>query len=186
MQLIRKGFTLIELVIVIGVIGIIATILLLNINPGETQRKARDTQRIKDATTLQFILEQLLNEGATIPSTTNTIGASGGAWSNTAARTKSCSNSPQNWLGVDVCNFVNNIPVDPLDGRTIRVVSGGTIDTPTFSNLVARYGVRVNGTDYEIVVRQESSGNADKVLEDGGDSTQWRELYSGVNDLITN
>jgi prepilin-type N-terminal cleavage/methylation domain-containing protein len=40
----NKGFTLIELLLVIAIIGVIATALLTVINPGEQQRRAKDTK----------------------------------------------------------------------------------------------------------------------------------------------
>ncbi|OGY15414.1 MAG: hypothetical protein A3I52_01760, partial [Candidatus Blackburnbacteria bacterium RIFCSPLOWO2_02_FULL_40_10] len=57
-----KGFTLIELLVVIGIIGTLGAVALVAINPAEAQRKARDTQRIKDMATLQSVVEQYLND----------------------------------------------------------------------------------------------------------------------------
>src|SRR3989344_8558415 len=57
-KIVQKAFTLVELLIVIGIIEILAVILLVTLNPAEAQRKARDAKRIKDAGTLQVILEQ--------------------------------------------------------------------------------------------------------------------------------
>jgi prepilin-type N-terminal cleavage/methylation domain-containing protein len=44
----RRGFTLIELLIVLALISILATILILTINPGGIFSIARDTKRISD------------------------------------------------------------------------------------------------------------------------------------------
>jgi prepilin-type N-terminal cleavage/methylation domain-containing protein len=43
-----KSFTLIELLIVLAIIAILATILILTINPGGIFSRARDTKRISD------------------------------------------------------------------------------------------------------------------------------------------
>lgn len=48
----RKGFTLLELLIVIGVVAIIAAIILIIINPLERIREARDNQRLQEINAL--------------------------------------------------------------------------------------------------------------------------------------
>jgi len=47
-----KGFTLIELLIVIAILAILATVVLLVINPAQMFAQARDSQRISDLNTL--------------------------------------------------------------------------------------------------------------------------------------
>lgn len=49
----RKGFTLLELLIVIAIIAILSVMLIIVINPIETLRKSRDSQRISDLNTLK-------------------------------------------------------------------------------------------------------------------------------------
>jgi len=46
--MIKKGFTLIELIIVIGIIALLATTVILVINPVRIFQEARDSQRIAD------------------------------------------------------------------------------------------------------------------------------------------
>ena len=43
-----KGFTLLELLIVIGILAILSTTMILVINPAELLKKARDSQRLSD------------------------------------------------------------------------------------------------------------------------------------------
>jgi prepilin-type N-terminal cleavage/methylation domain-containing protein len=52
-----QGFTLLELLIVIGIVAILSVALVFILNPGETLKKARDSQRISDLTTLKKAIE---------------------------------------------------------------------------------------------------------------------------------
>lgn len=52
----KKGFTLLELLIVIAIIAILATVVVLVLNPAETLRKTRDAQRISDLATIKTAL----------------------------------------------------------------------------------------------------------------------------------
>jgi len=51
-----RGFTLLELLIVISIIAILSVILIVALNPAETLKKARDTQRISDLASLKTAL----------------------------------------------------------------------------------------------------------------------------------
>jgi prepilin-type N-terminal cleavage/methylation domain-containing protein len=52
----KEGFTLLELLIVIAIMAILAVIVILVLNPAETLKKARDTQRMSDMATLKTAL----------------------------------------------------------------------------------------------------------------------------------
>ena len=53
----RSGFTLLELLIVIGIIAILSIVLVIMINPSEMFKKARDSQRMSDLATLKTAIE---------------------------------------------------------------------------------------------------------------------------------
>ena len=60
----KKGFTLLELLIVIGILAILSTTVVLVINPAQLLKKARDSQRISDLSTLKTAIAYYITETA--------------------------------------------------------------------------------------------------------------------------
>ena len=58
----QKGFTLLELLIVIAILAILSTLVVLVLDPAETIRKARDVQRISDLSTLKTAIVLFIGE----------------------------------------------------------------------------------------------------------------------------
>ena len=52
----KKGFTLVELLIVIAVLAILIAAVVIVLNPGEILAQARDSQRLNDLNTLKSAL----------------------------------------------------------------------------------------------------------------------------------
>ncbi len=65
----RKGFTLIEMLIVIAIIGILASIVLVGIGP--VQRQARDSRRAADLRQVQNALELCFSKTGSYPPSSN-------------------------------------------------------------------------------------------------------------------
>lgn len=59
---INKGFTLVELLVVIAIIGVLATLLLLQL--GGARAKARDGKRISDISQLRVAIEQYFDDNS--------------------------------------------------------------------------------------------------------------------------
>ena len=61
----KKGFTLLELLIVIGILAILSTTMIIVINPAEMLKKARDSQRISDLNTLKSAIAYFITSTST-------------------------------------------------------------------------------------------------------------------------
>jgi type IV pilus assembly protein PilA len=82
-----RGFTLIEILVVIGIIAVLAAIVIIAINPARQFAQARNAQRTSDVSVLLNAIGQNLADnkgtftcpGATITSTAKNIGTTAGA-----------------------------------------------------------------------------------------------------------
>jgi prepilin-type N-terminal cleavage/methylation domain-containing protein len=113
-----SGFTLVELIIVIGIIAILSGIIIANLTGSKA--KSRDAQRISDLNQIQLALEQYFDrcgqyplvDGSNMPSTASTCSGAG--------------------VTVNINSYISKIPQDPLSSgsyKYIYVANNGT--TPT-------------------------------------------------------
>ncbi len=104
----KSGFTLIEILVVIGIIAILATIVLVAVNPSRQFAQARNTQRLSNVQTILNAVSQNIadNKGKFICQGIGTLPSTG---------------TPINSLGLNIRNcivpaYVTEIPVDPAVG----------------------------------------------------------------------
>ena len=130
----QKGFTLIEILVVIGLIAILAAIVLIAINPARQFAQARNSQRESNVNTILNAIGQRLadNKGVwnavagcdAIPAGTTTISS--------AATDLSC---------LTPTYIPAQLPVDPTDGTW---TSGSSYDTKyvvAYNSTTGRYTI---------------------------------------------
>jgi prepilin-type N-terminal cleavage/methylation domain-containing protein len=151
----QKGFTLLEVLLVIAAIGILAAIVLIAINPNKQLAQARNAERRSEVNTLYKALEQYLidNQGypVGITETEQDICINN--------NTTGCVN-----LGVLVPDYVAGIPEDP-SGISYKI---GIVDSR----------VRVRASEAELGSTIAISGSGGNVVTSTGPSDPYFENVS--------
>lgn len=150
-----KGFTLLELLIVISIIAVLSVALVLVLNPAEALKKSRDAQRISDLNTLKTALGIYLTS-----TSTPVMGACTATRSSTTTATYTTTGS--GWVDVNLDSLtggspISNLPQDPVNDATYAYwyKCNTTTKTFEFSTLLESAAYGPGGTD-------------DKGAKDGG------------------
>lgn len=196
-----KGFTLLELLIVIAILSVLAMALILVLNPAETLKKSRDSQRMTDLATLKTALGLYLTNQVTPDlsndsnvrcfggSGTDTIfysgsvtatGVAGGALNvGDANAGKGDVDGANGWIPINLTSLssgapISNFPLDPVNTEDA--------DPITNDGLIYRYACKSDLT-YEIDANLESAELGDKEDADGGNNGNLYETGTNLSIL---
>ena len=165
----QKGFTLVEMLVVIAIIAILAGAVLLAINPAATMRKSRDTTRMNDLDSLRNAINIALTENEIMFADTGTSGDSSGGTSVQAAD------------GIN--GYIKFTIPDGKTGGLARYIPALPLDPTNTGDLIYRFEANAN-QEFELNARLEFPGNAAKMENDGGDNADRYEV--GTNLRIIN
>lgn len=145
----KTGFSLMELLIVIAVIGTLAGIILVTINPMVQMQKARDSQRKNHFRMIEEALERYYVDNGKYPQ------AGGCAYGASACYVYSSAGS--NWIPGLVPYYMKAVPVDPLNN------AGCCPWDVNNNNHVYAYGnVSPDGKQYDLTARLENTSDLDR------------------------
>ncbi|HEX7041828.1 MAG TPA: type II secretion system protein [Patescibacteria group bacterium] len=111
----KSGFTLIELIVSIGVLAILAVFAIAAVNPIDQFKKARDSQRKSDLAQLQRVLEQYYQDWGHYPPNDSSYHIED---------EKTSPATVVSWGGaLGWSPYMDLVPNDPLSSRTYRYYS---------------------------------------------------------------
>lgn len=158
----EKGFTLVELLVVVAIIAVLAGVVIVAINPAALLQKSRDTKRLQDLENVHKALSLAMAEGEITLPTSDT-----GDSDDTGAQAI----DGTGWVAFTIptgktglSKYIPTLPVDP---------------TNTGTNLYY-YGTNATATDYELNAVLESTDNAAKMSTDGGDDANRWEIGTSL------
>jgi len=208
----QKGFTLLELLIVITIIAIMSVALVFVLNPIEILKKSRDTQRMADLSTLKTAIGVYMT-ASTTPQLDNTSGNTlciGGSAADTiwgsyigtlsgtpmagtvwVSKTTSAAASAidgTGWIPVNLGSLVGGSPISSMPLDPVNTVT--TPSSVTKSDLIYRYACKASPLSFEIDATLESlaygpGGSDDRSAKDGGNHASLFEMGTDLT-ILTN
>lgn len=151
-----RGFTLVELLVVIAIVAILAVVVLVAINPLETLRKTRNSRRLNDLAEVKKAIDLATAEApGTVP-----------PFPTAAGSRNSCANSQ----AVDGTGWVALNPAANIQlNKYIPALPKDPQNTAMPVCYVFKWGGTDPGTVYEITTKLEQAGDACNVMNgDGG------------------
>jgi type IV pilus assembly protein PilA len=141
MQKKQKGFTLIEILLVIGIIAVLATVVIVALDPAKRFADARDSRRLSDIQSILSAVQQYIvdNEGA-LPNGLDTeqrqIGTAAGGCSLSASH---CSVNPDYCLDLTtpLARYLKSLPYDPSNGSSSVTHYAIAVDTNNIVTVTA-------------------------------------------------
>ena len=130
----RQGFTLIEILIVVAIIAILASVVLVGLGP--TQQSGRDAKRLGDLHNVQTGLELYFNRCGFYPGPAQAAGACAGYSAQNSWILMSAALTGTAGLGI------RTIPIEPTAGKSYW------------------YGATAGGTSYILAAQLENANNS--------------------------
>ncbi len=189
----ERGFTLVELLVVIAILAVLATAVVVVLNPAELLKQARDSTRISDLSAMNHTISLWVADvgsstawGAARARCTYTVTSTAPGTGVCSATSTTNAVDGTGWLNLDfrllsIGSPLSRIPIDPANGG----VPTSPVSVPNVLGYVFKASTTVGV--YEIDANMESikystggSGDVESNTDDGGDASTWYEVGSSL------
>jgi general secretion pathway protein G len=175
----KKGFTLVELLVVIAILAILAVAVVLVLNPAELLKQARDSTRISDmaalnsAVALYFADVAPSTQSAVVRCTVDTTFPGGGT---ACVLNVSTTVDGTGWVSIPFSSISSGSPLArlPLD----PVNSGVLFYAAKVSSTVGAY--ELNANMESVKYSSTSASEVVSATKDGGNNAGWYEVGSSL------
>jgi type II secretory pathway pseudopilin PulG len=156
-MILRKGFTYFELLVVMIITMVMATIILLYVNPKEFKERSRDNRRLLDISVLEDAIIDYRTDNGSYPDEDDVVRDSmtlvdGGG------RLDLSSNG---WIGADLSPHLTKMPLDPINDVSYHYSYSKSENVYEINGVLEFY------TDRMV----QDGGDNDSVYEVGSDLT---------------
>lgn len=166
----KFGFSIPEIMLVVGIIAILASASLVLLNPVQAIKRSRDAVRFHDLNTLKSAIVLAVQNGSPF-----------GARCLSVSPCDSLSNSPfadgTGYVDLDLTGYISRLPRDP------RHNAGSFTDLLNQSSDASYQFAHDNLGNFEIRARLEAKDNAAKYVDDGGDDSGYYEIGTKLDIL---
>ncbi|MCX7589509.1 MAG: type II secretion system GspH family protein [Patescibacteria group bacterium] len=189
----HKAFTLVEILIVVGIIAILFSAIVFVLNPVEVLKNSRDSQRLNDLSTLNRAINYIqANESNKFLGQNKVVYVSLPDESLSSGQTSTCSNfnlpslpSGYSYQCVSKYDLKKNngsgwLPID-FSNQPAFKISTLPIDPQNNIDYYYLYSFNPQNNKFEINARLESQKQQNKLIEDGGDSALLYEIGSDIS-----
>ncbi len=182
----KKAFTLLELLIVVGILGILATVTFIVLTPTELLKQARDTRRVQELSTLNKVINWVQTSKSSI-----SLGFSSVVYVSLPDTSDSCSNLslpplPSGWsykcvtqANLKKVDGTGWIPINFTSSSFSSPLAALPID-PKNNASSSLYYTYVTGGSWELTALLESTEKHSPAINDGGRNVGVFEIGSNT------